>query len=97
MITQDLFSMVTRNGRDVNCHRTNWPQSSNIKLHQSRHLLRPRVHMRPGETAAGRLVSKLGLAQGLVLDGWGLPSMTIAQLTLIGWQIPSGSKEPLLQ
>lgn len=69
MITQALFSMVTGNGRDVNCHRTNWPQSSNIKLHQSRHPLSPQVHLRPGETAAGRLVSKLGLAQGTGL-GW---------------------------
>lgn len=55
------------------------------------------MQMRPGETAAGRLVSKLELAQGLVLDGWGLPSMTIAKLTLTGWQILGGIKEPLLQ
>lgn len=66
MITQALFSMVTRNGRDVNCHRTNWPQSSNIKLHQSRHPLRPQVHMRPGETAAG-LQAWVGSGTGL---GW---------------------------
>lgn len=77
--------MVTRDGRDLNCHRTNWPQSSDMKLHQSGHLLRDQVQMRPGETAAGRLVPKLGLAQGLALDGWGLPPTTVTQLTLIGF------------
>lgn len=84
MTIQPAFSLVIRDGRDLNYHGTDWPQSACIKLHQSRHVLRLQVHGRSRETAAGRLVPKLEFAQGLALDGW-LPSVTVTQLTLIGF------------
>lgn len=40
------------------------------------------MQRRSGDTAAGRLDPKLGLAQELALDGWRLSSITITQLAL---------------
>jgi len=67
-------------GRDLNCPATDWSESSgNIASEQT-------PAEAPGaETAAGRLVSKLRLAQELALDGWRLLAMTVTQLTLIGF------------
>lgn len=80
-------------GRDLNHPGTEWSQNSGI-MSQSSHLLWPQQR-KSGETTTGRLVLKLGLAQRLALYGWRLPSMTIAQLTLIGFQVLGGTERTL--
>lgn len=75
---------MDQDGRDLNRPATDWSESSANIASEQTPAGAPGAG-RSGETAAGRLVPKLGLAQGLALDGWRLLAMTITQLALIGF------------